>query len=111
MPVMVARLATQEVTEPSEELRLSLVTFLVSLVDLCAAKMAPYLNDLVCVLQRTLVDPYPEVKKVGMIWMFLWITGTVCCLNAMQLGRPRKLWEILIMKLITSLDHLFRSEA
>ncbi len=65
MPVVVARLGSQEITEPSEELRLTLVSFLSSLVDLCGAKIAPYLNDMICILQRTIVDPYPEVKKVS----------------------------------------------
>lgn len=64
IPVLVARLGTPEITEPSEELRLQCVTYLSSLVDVCGATMAPYLNDLVTILQRTLVDPYPEVKKV-----------------------------------------------
>ena len=65
MPVLVARLGTQEVTEPSEELRLSLVSLLSSFVDLCSGNMAPYLSDTVSILQRTILDPYPEVKKVG----------------------------------------------
>ena len=64
MPVLVARLGAPEITEPSEELRLVCVTYMSSLVDICGATMAPYLNDLVTILQRTLVDPYPEVKKV-----------------------------------------------
>lgn len=65
MPVLVARLGTQEVTESSEELRLSLVSLLSSFMDLCSSSMAPYLSDTVSILQRTIVDPYPEVKKVG----------------------------------------------
>jgi len=65
MPVLVARLGTQEVTESSEELRLSLVSLLSSFMDLCSSNMAPYLSDTVSILQRTIVDAYPEVKKVG----------------------------------------------
>ena len=65
LPVVVARLGTQEITEPSEELRLSLVTLLTSVVGLCKTHMSPYLNDMVLILQRTIVDPFPEVKKVG----------------------------------------------
>ena len=61
----VARLGTPEITEPSEELRLMLVTLLTSLVQLCRSKMAPYLGDMVAILQRTIIDPYPEVKKVS----------------------------------------------
>ena len=55
---------TPELTEPSEEIRLSLVTLLTSTVSLCGSGMAPYLTDMVTILQRTIVDPYPEVKKV-----------------------------------------------
>lgn len=68
MPVLVARLGTQEVTESSEELRLSLVSLLSSFMDLCSGNMAPYLSDTISILQRTIVDPYPEVKKVGSAW-------------------------------------------
>ena len=65
MPMLVARLGTPEITEPSEELRLIIVTYLSSITDICAIKISPYLNDMVAILQRTLLDPYPEVKKVG----------------------------------------------
>ena len=54
----------QEITEPSEEIRLNLVTLLTSIVSISATGIAPYLNDLITILQRTIVDPYPEVKKV-----------------------------------------------
>ena len=64
MPVLVARLGQQEITESSEELRLSMITMLTSFMDHCGAKVPPYLNDVVTILQRTLVDPYHEVKKV-----------------------------------------------
>ena len=64
MPVLVARLGDLEMMEPSEELRLTCVTYLTSVVDICASEMTPYLSDVVTILQRTLVDPYPEVKKV-----------------------------------------------
>ena len=74
LPVVVARLATQEITEPSEELRLSLVTLLTSIVGLCKIHMSPYLNDMVLILQRTIVDPFPEVKKVG-----CWKMGVAAC--------------------------------
>ncbi|XP_065919012.1 dynein axonemal assembly factor 5-like isoform X2 [Dysidea avara] len=63
MPVLVARLGQQEITESSEELRLSMITMLTSFMDHCGAKVPPYLNDVVTILQRTLVDPYHEVKK------------------------------------------------
>lgn len=64
MPVLVARLGQQDITEPSEELRLLMMVMMTSFTDLCGSKMSPYLNDAVTILQRTLVDPYHEVKKV-----------------------------------------------
>ena len=64
MPVLVARLGAFEMMEPSEELRLTCVTYLISVVDICASEMTPYLSDMITILQRTLVDPCPEVKKV-----------------------------------------------
>ncbi|KAL5484058.1 hypothetical protein EMCRGX_G020494 [Ephydatia muelleri] len=76
MPVVVARLGTQEITEPSEELRLSLVSFLSSLVERCRAQTIPYLSDITCILQRTLVDPYPEVKKESSLCLIKVATST-----------------------------------
>ena len=73
MPVMVSRLGAQEITEPSEELRLSLVTLLSLIVGICRCQMAPYLNDMITILQRTIVDPYPEVKKVSLCFMSRWM--------------------------------------
>lgn len=64
MPVLVARLGQQDITEPSEELRLLMVVMMTSFTDHCGPRMSPYLNDTVTILQRTLVDPYHEVKKV-----------------------------------------------
>ena len=65
MPVVVARVGyAQEVVEPSEELRLALVSLVSLLVKLCGECVAPFLSDVVNILQKTIVDPYPEVKKV-----------------------------------------------
>ena len=65
IPVLVQRLGQQEITEPSEELRLMLVELLTKLVELSGKCLAAYLDDLVKILQRTLMDPYPEVKKAS----------------------------------------------
>ncbi len=65
LPVAVARLGTQEITEPSEELRLCLVTLLSAIVSRCGVDIGPYLNDMVVILMRTIIDPFPEVKKVS----------------------------------------------
>ena len=64
MPVLVVRLGQQDITEPSEELRLLMVVMMTSFTVLCGPKVSPYLNDTVTILQRTMVDPYHEVKKV-----------------------------------------------
>lgn len=66
MPVMVSRLGTENITEPSEELRLSLICLLRSILQTNSAGMGPYVNDVMLILQHTIVDPYPEVKKVSL---------------------------------------------
>ncbi|XP_013406264.1 dynein assembly factor 5, axonemal [Lingula anatina] len=63
MPVLVQRLGQQEIVEPSEEIRLQLVEICTLLVGKSKKKIAPYLDDMIKILIRTLMDPYPEVKK------------------------------------------------
>ena len=63
MPVLVQRLGQQEVTEPSEEIRLMLAEFLTQIVEFSGKKLSVYLDDLVRILQRTILDPFPDVKK------------------------------------------------
>lgn len=66
MPVVVSRLGTENITEPSEELRLSLICLLKSILQSYSSRMGPYINDVMLILQNTIVDPYPEVKKVSL---------------------------------------------
>ena len=63
IPVFVQRLGQQDVVEQSEEIRLSEVVFLTELIQLTKKKIGFYVDDIVKILQRTIVDPYPEVKK------------------------------------------------
>jgi len=63
IPVLVQRLGQQEVIEPSEELRLEMTQLLSKLVRLCENKMYLYLDDVIRILQRGILDPYPEMKK------------------------------------------------
>ncbi|XP_036003889.1 dynein assembly factor 5, axonemal isoform X2 [Fundulus heteroclitus] len=63
MPCLAQRLGDKEILEPSEELRLSAVEMLTLTVELCGKHLAPYLNDTINILQRTIVDPFPDVKK------------------------------------------------
>lgn len=65
LPVLVSRLGSEDITEPSEELRLQLLHLLSLVVQLSSVEMTPYLNDIILILQRTIVDPYPELKKVS----------------------------------------------
>ncbi|XP_071976570.1 dynein axonemal assembly factor 5 isoform X2 [Engystomops pustulosus] len=63
VPAITQRLGGPEITEPSEELRLALTQLLTLLVEVCGRRLGPYLDDMVRILQRTLVDPFPDVKK------------------------------------------------
>lgn len=63
IPVITQRLGQPELIEPSEELRLQLVILVQQIVSLVDKKIAPYLDDVIKILQHTIVDQYPEVKK------------------------------------------------
>ncbi|KAM9843655.1 dynein axonemal assembly factor 5 [Aulostomus maculatus] len=63
MPCLAQRLGEKEILEPAEELRLSALEMLTLTVEVCGAKLAPYLDEMINILQRTIVDPFPDVKK------------------------------------------------
>lgn len=63
IPVLVQRLGQQEITEPSEEIRLMLIEFLSEILEFSGKKLSVYLDDLMRILQRTISDPFPDVKK------------------------------------------------
>nr|XP_021327043.1 dynein assembly factor 5, axonemal-like isoform X2 [Danio rerio] len=63
MPALAQRLGGKEILEPAEELRLALMEMLSLLVEVCGKQIAPYLEDLIKILQRTITDPFAEVKK------------------------------------------------
>lgn len=63
VPMFVQRMGQQDIVETSEELRLQLSQLATSLVQLTKKGNALYLDDYIKVLQRTLVDPYYEVRK------------------------------------------------
>ncbi|KAG8433049.1 hypothetical protein GDO86_017357 [Hymenochirus boettgeri] len=63
MPALTQRLANPEVVEPAEELRLAMVQLLGLVVEVCGKKLSPYLDEMIRILQRTIVDPFPDVKK------------------------------------------------
>ena len=64
IPTCVQRLGQQEIIETCEELRLLLMELLIALVDVCREKMAIYLDDMIKILQKTISDPFHQVKKV-----------------------------------------------
>ncbi|XP_058270319.1 dynein axonemal assembly factor 5-like [Hemibagrus wyckioides] len=63
MPCLVQRLGGNEIVEPAEELRLSMVEVLSLIVEVCERHLAPYLDDMIKILQKTITDPFPEVIK------------------------------------------------
>ncbi|PSN32857.1 Dynein assembly factor 5 [Blattella germanica] len=64
MPVLLQRLGGQDIAEPSEEVRLSLVSLMHSVIKkFTSDSLPPYLNDMIQILVKTLVDPHPKIKK------------------------------------------------
>lgn len=65
IPILLWRLGEKEVNEPSEEVRLRLVTLLNKIIlnfkDYCAA----FTNDIVQILTKTLIDNYPKIKQMS----------------------------------------------
>ncbi|CAF0863407.1 unnamed protein product [Adineta ricciae] len=67
MPALVQRLGMNDIIEPSEEIRLKSVSILFELCRIYpnSSKLALYLNEWVTILKRTIIDPYPEVRKLS----------------------------------------------
>lgn len=63
MPCLAQRLGEKEIVEPAEELRLSAVEMLILTLEVCGKHVASYLNEMINILQRTIVDPFPDVKR------------------------------------------------
>lgn len=63
MPILVQRLGQQEIVETSEELRLLLVEFASDIVEFSGKNIHVYLDDFIKILQRTIIDPFPDVRK------------------------------------------------
>ena len=65
IPTVVQRLGQPEIVESCEELRLYIVEMLCSVVEICRKKVGVYIDDMIKILQRTLVDPFHDVRKVS----------------------------------------------
>jgi len=64
MPALLQRLGGQEIVEPSEEVRLLEVSLLHCVINKYNPALLPsYLNDVIQILVKTLVDPYPKIKS------------------------------------------------
>ncbi len=63
VPALVQRLGGKEILEPAEELRLALMETMSLVLEVCGRQLAPFLDDMIKILQRTITDPFPEVKK------------------------------------------------
>ena len=97
IPVMVQRLGQKDINESSEEIRLLLIQLLHRIINNSSKHVAPYLDDIVVILQHTIVDPYPEVKKES-------------CKTASSLAKaiPAQFHmqsESLVQPLMTSISH------
>ena len=83
IPTVVQRLGQPELVEPCEEIRLSMVQMLLSVIEICGEKVGIYIDDLIKILQRTLVDPFHDVRKVRNIWHLI-----VCTANQPSQAHP-----------------------
>lgn len=63
VPCLAQRFGEKEILEPAEELRLSATEMLTLTVEVCGKQLAPYLNEMIDILQRTLLDPFSDVKR------------------------------------------------
>ncbi|KAK7940376.1 hypothetical protein WMY93_003702 [Mugilogobius chulae] len=63
MPCLAQRFGEKDIVEPAEELRLSVLEMLTLVVEVCGNHLAPYLNEMFNILQRSIVDPFPDVKR------------------------------------------------
>lgn len=87
LPCLAHRFGEKEILEPAEELRLLAVEMLTLMVEVCGTHLAPYLNEIMSILQRTIVDPFPDVKRESCKCTVIfakcvpgWWTFCCCCL-------------------------------
>ncbi|KAL0278385.1 UNVERIFIED_CONTAM: hypothetical protein PYX00_000222 [Menopon gallinae] len=63
--ILLWRLGENEVNEPSEEIRLRLVTMTDDVISKVETNISPFAGDLVQILTRTLIDSYPKVRQMS----------------------------------------------
>lgn len=97
IPVAARRLGSQEIVEPSEEVRLNFVTLLRFVVEKYKEHLPPYLDDFVLVLSKTVTDNYPDVKK-----------ESCACVSELAKAIPRHFYnrsENLVKPILTNFTH------
>lgn len=97
IPTVVQRLGQPEIVESCEELRLYIVEMLCSVVEICCEKVGVYIDDMIKVLQRTLVDPFHDVRK-----------ESCHCTNILATAVPEQFYfqaNSLVNPLLKSLSH------
>ena len=58
------RLGQEEIVEPSEELRLQILDdILMPCIEFSGKAIVGYLDELINILKKTILDPYAEVRK------------------------------------------------
>ncbi|XP_057321570.1 dynein axonemal assembly factor 5 [Microplitis mediator] len=63
IPIFVRRLGSQELLEPSEEVRLNCVNLLRLIISFYKDHLSVYIDDFITILSKTVTDNYPKVKR------------------------------------------------
>lgn len=63
IPILLWRLGDKEINEPSEEIRLRLVILINSIILKYKTHCGAFVEDLVQILTKTLVDSYPKIRQ------------------------------------------------
>ncbi|NXJ12074.1 DAAF5 factor, partial [Odontophorus gujanensis] len=98
LPVLAQRLGLPQGAEPCEELRLGLLQLLGVLLRRGGAAVAPYLSDVVGILQAALLDHYAEVKRES-------CRCAVACAQAVPAEHFHMQSESLIKPLMQTISH------
>ena len=64
IPVLTERLGGQEIVEHTEEIRFLATESLKSIILTSKDHIDPYTKDIIQILSMTILDPFPDVKKV-----------------------------------------------
>ena len=65
IPVLTDRLGGQEIVEHTEEIRLLAIESLKCIILISKEHIDPYTKDIIQILSVTILDSFPDVKKVS----------------------------------------------